>query len=366
MIEKFSFFNQRKCLVNLSNSVAYSFGLETFHSTLSAVDSVLEKKMRNTVILLLDGLGRNVLERHLSPKSFLRSHLIECYSSVFPPTTVSATTSILSGKFPVEHGRLGWDMYFQNENNNVSLFPNTISGTKQLAASYNVAWRYFPYDSLIARIQEAGFHAYFSACHEVPYPKNFSEVLARTKRLCRLPQRKFIYAYYEQPNGLQHWKGTSSVELIDELQRIDGQLKDFVNDLEDTTLIITADHGHVDIRGENLSKHSELTDCFLRSPSLEARAMNFFIREGKHSKFVQRFYKIFGENDFLLFEMREVLSMNLFGQGKPHPMLKSALGDYLAIALSDKALFIDGTDFKGHHSGLTREEFEIPLIVVEV
>lgn len=366
MIEKFSFFEPERCLVNLSNSVTYSFGLKTFHSTLSVVDSVLERKPRNTVILLLDGLGRNILERHLSPKSFLRSHLIEYYSSVFPPTTVAATTSILSGKFPMEHGRLGWDMYFQNENNNVSLFPNTISGTKQLVASYNVAWRYFPYDSLIARIQEAGFHAYFSACHEVPHPKNFSDVLSRTKRLCRLPQRKFIYAYYEQPDGLQHWKGTDSVELIDELQRIDEQLKDFVGDLEDTTLIITADHGHVDIQGVNLSEHPELTDCFLRSPSLEARAMNFFIREGKHSEFVQRFHEIFGDKDFLLLEMREVLSMNLFGQGMPHAMLKHALGDYLAIALSNKALFINGTDFKGHHSGMTCEEFEIPLIIVEV
>lgn len=146
-------------MVNLSNSIAASFGLETFHP---------------------------------------------------PPTTVAATTSLLSGKFPIEHGRLGWDMFFPNENKNISVFPNTISGTNILAAPYSAVWRYYPYDSLVVRIHESGGHAFFSSAYMVPHPKNFAEVLARVDRLCRLPQRKFIYAYYEQPDGLEHRKGLDS------------------------------------------------------------------------------------------------------------------------------------------------------------
>lgn len=363
--EKFLYFEPENCLVNLSNSIAASFGLKTFHPTLPLVDSFLKKQYLNVVVILLDGLGRNIFERHLPKDSFLRKHNFGYYSSVFPPTTVAATTALLSGKFPSENGWCAWDCYFNNENQSVSVFPNTITGTNRLAASYKVAWRYFPYDSLISRIQEAGFHAYFSASHEVPHPKNFSEVLLRVKRLTSLPQRKFIYAYYEQPDGLEHWKGTNSPELIIELQRIDKQINELADNLHDTLLIITADHGHVDIFGENLSEHPELIECFVRPPSFEARAMNFFIREEMKIEFAKRFRTIYSDSDFLLLEMEEVLEQKLFGQGTMHPMLKNSLGDFLAIAVSDKALFINGTDFKGHHSGLTREEFEIPLIIVE-
>ena len=366
MIENFfSTLNSNNCLVNLSNSIANSFGLPVFHSTLSSIDAVLQKKKRNVVLFLLDGLGRNILERHLKKDSFLRSHLVDYFSSVFPPTTVAATTSILSGKFPIEHGRLGWDMYFPEEDQNISLFPNTVSGTDKVAVPYNAAWRHYPYNSLIERIQEAGFHAYFSAGHEVPHPKNFCEILARVHHLCELSHRKFIYAYYEQPDSLEHLKGTDSPELITELQNIDERLSELTTNLEDTTFIITADHGHVDIKSENLSDHPELTKCFSRTPSLEARAINFFILKDKCDEFVKKFNEVYGNKDFLLVNMEEVLTKKFFGEGIPHPAVHSALGDYLAISVGDKALFINGTTFKGHHSGATREEFEIPLIVSE-
>lgn len=366
MTNKIQHFQPERCLVNLSNSILATFGLPTFHSTLLELDTVLQDKPQNVVLLVLDGCGRNILERHLQPNSFLRSHLITYFSSVFPPTTVAATTSILSGKFPIETAWLGWDMYFQKENQNVSLFPNTISGTDKIAAPYNVAWRHYPYDSLITLIQEAGFHAYFSASHEIPHPKNFSEVLNRVNRLCKLPHPKFIYAYYEQPDGLEHWKGTNSSELIAELQKIDEQLNNLAQNLKNTTLIITADHGHVDIVEENLSKHPELTNCFLRPPSLEPRAMNFFIHSDKLNEFAENFKSIYSNEDFLLFEIAEVIENEYFGKGTIHPFVKSALGDYLAVSVSNKALFINGTNFKGHHSGATREEFEIPLIIAQI
>lgn len=366
MIKKFPpYFEPDHCLMNLSNSIAASFGLQIFHPTLSLVDSFLGKRRNNVVILLLDGFGRNILEKHLPKNCFLRNHLVEYYSSVFPPTTVAATTSLLSGKFPIEHGLLGWDLYFPKEDKNISVFPNKISGTDEIAAPYNVAQRYYSYDSLLERIQRVGGQAFISASYEKDHP-NLADILKRVENFCNLPGRKFIYAYYENPDGIEHWRGIDSPELVAELKRIDEQVENFASKLKDTTLIITADHGHINIQGENLSEHPELTECFIRPPSLEARATNFFIREDKREEFVRLFHEIYGGKDFLLLEMREVLSQELFGLGIPHSLLESTLGDFLAVALEDKALFINGTDFVGHHSGWTREEFEIPLIVVEV
>lgn len=114
---------------------------------------------------------------------------------------------------------------------------------------------------------------------------------------------------------------------------------------------------------KNCFLRNHLVEFFIRPPSLEARATNFFIRKAKREEFVRLFREIYGGKDFFLLEMREVLSQKLFGLGVSHPLVEFVLGDFLAIALGDKALFLNGTNFVGHHSGWTSEEFEIPLIL---
>lgn len=73
------------CLVNLSNSILKAFGAETTAPTLAIADKLLEGSHKNVVLLLMDAMGISVLEKHLEPDGFLRSHLAGQYSSVFPP-----------------------------------------------------------------------------------------------------------------------------------------------------------------------------------------------------------------------------------------------------------------------------------------
>ncbi len=350
--------------VNLACSISSHYGISPCHSTLPEVDNVLRNGARNVVLLVLDGLGRNALEYHLEPGSFLRSNVRKYYSSVFPPTTTAATTSLLSGLSPLQHGWLGWSLYFPSINKYVSLFPNTISGTNTQAASYNVADRYMPYESLIAKIQKAGFHAYISAPYESPNPSNFSQVLERVEYLCGLEHIKFVYVYYEQPDGLEHWRGVYCEECGKWLRKADRQLQELSQRLHDTVLIITADHGHTDITTENISLHPEITSCFLRPPTMEPRAMNFFIRPEMEEIFAARFNEAY-EGEFILFRTDEAASRGLFGSGTMHPFF-SSLGQYIAASIGRKALFINGVnDFMGHHAGLTADENEIPLIICE-
>ena len=98
------FVDYHNSIVNLACSILEYFGAESEHSTLKDVDELLKYKYKNVVILLLDGLGVDALQYHLSENSFFRKNLIKEYSTVFPPTTTSATTSIESGLTPLEHG----------------------------------------------------------------------------------------------------------------------------------------------------------------------------------------------------------------------------------------------------------------------
>ena len=85
------------CLVNLANSVLKRFGAETMHKTLPSADAYLSKGHRNVVVLLMDAMGMSILEKHLDKDGFFRSNLVGTFDSVYPPTTVAATTSLISG-----------------------------------------------------------------------------------------------------------------------------------------------------------------------------------------------------------------------------------------------------------------------------
>ncbi|RBB95927.1 phosphodiesterase, partial [Pseudomonas sp. MWU12-2115] len=62
---------------------------------------------RHVCLLLIDGLGAAQLRR-LGPESRLRLLQRATLSSVFPPTTTAAVTTVLTGRPPPAHGLIGW------------------------------------------------------------------------------------------------------------------------------------------------------------------------------------------------------------------------------------------------------------------
>ena len=122
----------------------------------------MKYKYKNVVILLLDGLGIDALQYHLSENSFFRKNLIKEYSTVFPPTTTSATTSIESGLTPLEHGWLGWSLYFSDIDKIVNAFINTEKDTERQVADYHVASKFLPYKSIYEKIEDTGMAKAYS------------------------------------------------------------------------------------------------------------------------------------------------------------------------------------------------------------
>ena len=241
-----------KCLVNLSNSVLKYFGAETTAPTLKMADRLLEKDYKNVVILLMDAMGTAAIEHHLEPDGFLRSHLTGSYSSVFPPTTVAATTSVMSGLYPDEHCWLGWDMYYPELDKNVTVFLNSDQLVEDKdgnliepvpAADFHVGFRYTPYKSIVEKINEAGGKAYFSMPFLPPFPQDLDSILMRVEDLCSEPDKKFIYSYWSEPDGTMHRYGPYSSEVHEVITALEKRLEEFASHLSDTLLIITADHG---------------------------------------------------------------------------------------------------------------------------
>ena len=379
------------CLVNLANSVLKKFGAETTAATLPLADKVLEGNYKNVVVLLLDALGISILEKHLKPEGFFRSHLEGSFDSVYPPTTVAATTSIMSGLYPNEHGWLGWDIYYPQLNKNVTVFRNTEQKTEKAgakpesyntsgkpvwteasinelvpAADYRVGFTLTPYKSVIEKINEAGGKAYASMPFLPPFPQDLEAILSRIKTLCDEDGQKYIYAYWNEPDATMHATGTVSKDTHEMVTSLENRLEKFASELKDTLLIITADHGHIDSNNLCILDYPEILNCLERMPSIEPRTSNLFVKAEFKESFPALFNKTFIDK-FLLLTREEVLENQLFGTGHNRPELEQMIGDFVALAVSDTSLtntHFEAQKMPGMHAGLTQEEIKIPLIAI--
>ena len=354
----------KNCIANLPNSILKKFGAEPPGDTLPLIDPYLEKEYENIVVILLDGMGKVIVERHLAEDGAFRSHLAGIYKSTFLSTTVAATTSMMSGLQPCEHSWLGWDCYYPQVDKNVTVFMNVEQGTKTPAADYNLAWTLTPYENVIDRIKRYGGQAYISAPFLDPGLDSFGKLCDSVRGYCKNPGQKYVYLYWNQPDGLLHRRGCGSEEVHESMIELESEVAKLAADIPNSLIIVTADHGHIDNEQVQIQDFPQLTECLTHLPSLEPRVLNLFVKPEKEAFFVEEFNRLFGDR-FDLMPMDEAIDRELFGTGKHHVQFRSMLGNYIAIATGDLSIMTVEEEFVSMHGSLTEDEMLIPLIVFE-
>lgn len=364
--------NYDNSLVSVTNSILKYYGAKTHHPTLFEVDNLLSKNYKNVVLLVIDGMGINVLERNLSQNAFLRQHINLEISSVFPPTTTAATTSILTGQTPAEHGWIGWSCYFKEVDKCIDLFSNHESGTENPASDEHQPYKLMPYETIHSKIDKAT-NGKIKTCFVSPFSEFFANTMGgiceQIKMLCETDEQKFVYAYHVQLDHDMHDFGVSPDCIMQLMKSYDEQISNLANSLKDTLLLITADHGMTDITMKKIEYYPELEKMLKRHICVESRCCSFYIKDEYKTEFPILFDKTFGDK-FVMYTHDEFIKSGLLGKGKHHKKVDDFIGDYVAIAVSDFAIWyndINGkfNDFNGAHAGLSKDELTIPLIVVE-
>ncbi len=353
------------CLTNLACSIRKYFGLEYHHQTLNKIDELLNDNPRNVILILFDGMGSRILDRTLDTNSFFRSNKLDDMTTVFPATTTAATTSVRTGLNPVEHGWLGWNMYIHEIDKIITLFLNVEKDTKEI----NEDFIKLKSDILVTQtiVDEINTKTQNLGCEIMPFGSSkynsIDEMFSLIEERAMEPGKKFIYAYDTEPDSTMHHLGPDSNEakeiIIDRSKRV----SELCNRLDDSVVIVVADHGHLKVDNILLKNYPDLLELMERNTSIDQRAISFKIKEGYQEEFVKRFNKDLGMY-FKLYPAQEVIDSKLFGDGQENGNFRYALGDFIAIGENSNKTIISHGDqiLFSQHAGYTDDEIYVPLI----
>ncbi len=376
-------------IVNLMTSIATAFGARG-GSCVPLRDPALERLLPDRgriVLMVVDGLGHTHLTRHHAETS-LRRHLRGSLTSVFPSTTATAITTLLTGLAPAQHGLTGWHMYFPEIATVGAVLPMLTRRTGQPLAFLGLdPARVFDHQPLFDRLPVRSFvvsparivDSTFNRAHTGGAERRgygsleqfFGSIL---KCLRATDERSYVYAYYADFDSIAHEHGVGSRQADRLLRRFDAAFSAFLPAAAslDATIVVTADHGFIDSppeRSIQLDDHPDL-EATLRLPLCgERRAAYCYVHPDRGRDFEEYVRGAFSEQAWL-HHSETLIEQGWFGPGEPHPKLKERVGDYTLVMKADWTIkdWLPGEKRHtviGVHGGVTEAEMIVPLVVVQ-
>lgn len=374
-------------IVNLTTSLIHARGGEAdLYPPLSCVDTAMLAEARNLVLVVIDGLGYEYLQRR-GRGGMLHSHLKSRLTSVFPSTTATAITTFLTGTAPQQHGLTGWFMYVRELDGVLAVLPFTQRGSAPASVPDVDPRALFDRPSLFDRIPEACYqvipdriaNSRYNTAHRgtattVPY-RSMAQFIGGVERTVKADSRcKFIYAYWPELDGLGHEHGSASRRVAAHFAQLDYALERLVASLKGThtTLIVTADHGMIDTTPERVievSDHPELVQTLARPLCGERRSAYCYVDPAGARRFEDYVRGALADCATLV-NSEDLVAGGYFGLGEPHPALRERIGDYTLLMKDDYVIkdWLPGERRHvqlGVHGGLSAQELYVPLVIID-
>lgn len=373
-------------IVNLVSSIIKALGGRPVYGQLKLLPAS-QLKCKNVVLIVMDGLGYEYVKRN-GKGTIFEKYLLGPITSVFPATTAAAVTSFFTGVAPQQHAITGWHMHLKELGvvsaimrfiprsggvafSKLNIPPRKVFDQKTIyekirAKSFNV---------ILRELGETDYNKVYSRGAKVVYYENMAGFFGSLSRIILKEKgRKLIYGYWPEPDLLQHYFGTRSKESYRHFKLLDRKLGLFLKLIRntDTTVIITGDHGLIDVpksRSIQLRDHPKLADTLTLPICGEARLGYCYVHPSKKRQF-EHYMSTRMKKYFSFHKSEELIKKNYFGLGKPNPNLFDRVGDYTVIpknnyALLDALLAEKRHSKKARHGGTSKEEMLVPLIVIK-
>jgi len=384
-------------LVNVAATVLRAFGVHTGAPPAAALEGGdLLRGVKRIALVLVDGLGHDQLRAAMAKEGLAladaaRAGSLSAITTVAPSTTTSAIASACTAAPPLEHGLLGYRLFLKE----YACLANMIRFAPILGGApfdtRGVEPRSFlTAPTLFERLRSAGVPAtvltrkdYIGSAlsrmvHHGADTVGFAgqgDFAVHLRRALETMDRGYVFAYWDLLDSVSHRYGTLTPEHLAELALLDHALdREVLSRKGDggTLLLLTADHGHINIPPANrvdLSKHPDLTREFLLPPAGEPRYLYLYLKHGREAAARAYLEKEFG-GEGAVFTAAEAVERGYFGPGPAHPSAADRLGDLHLVPTRDNAFLYpfpgEKGELIGRHGGFSREEMLVPLLAVRL
>lgn len=336
----------------------------------------------HAVVLLIDGLGWELLLEHRDEAPFLAS-LIPAGRSLtcaFPATTATSLGSFGTGLPPGAHGLVGYTFRLPPDGPVVNALrwdtkvdPLTVQTQptvfERCAAAgvqvSHVALRHFNGSGLTRAALRGALYPGADTMGEAVEAARVALATAREAKA-----RSLIFVYTGDLDNVGHARGCGSVGWRAQLAHADLLARQLSQLLPSgAALYITADHGMVNVPAEHridLEREPVLL-AGVRAVAGEPRARHIYAKAGAAPEVVAAWReRLLAE--FWVFSKAEAIAMGLFGAVAERVL--PSIGDVVALARGGHALCTPvahpgESALLGHHGALTPAELYVPLLTFE-
>jgi Type I phosphodiesterase / nucleotide pyrophosphatase len=348
-------------------------------SSFADLPSIVERRVaagERVLVVLLDAFGMRFVERHGAHPLLRRLDSVTEVASQFPSTTTAHVTTMHTGLPVREHGLYEWNVLEPALGRVITPLRFSFAGDREgdtLAATGFEPSALVPpeptlYERLAARdVPSAVFQP------DAFSPSTFDGAAARgaelrpyatfsagvADALSWLPGRTaYTYVYLDVIDTTGHLRGPSSSAFDDACVAALDALDAALRDARDVTVLLTADHGQVEVDPERTlwldELHPPLADLELR-PAGSARDVFLHVPEADVDTTIAALAPYV--------EVRRVADLvaeHAFG-GPPGPRLQARLATVCVLPPPGRMAWLHGAvdvqqRFVGHHGGRTREE----------
>lgn len=323
----------------------------------------------SVVLLVLDGLGWDQLQdhRHLMPT--VASMQGGSIHTVAPTTTATALTSIATGLTPAEHGLIGYRIVLGGEVVNILRWTNDEQMVRRSQPPSEVQ----PFEPFlgqtvpvisIAELESSAFsEAHLRGCKAVGW-RAASSIAVEARAQVEAGER-FVYCYYGSIDKIAHERGFGPYYEA-ELRAADALVATLLDALPSgTALLVTADHGQVDV-GKRIVRPSAELLAGVTLQSGEGRFRWLHTAKGGADAVADIARSELGDSAWVV-TREQTLDEHWFGRSMA-PVVRSRLGD-VALVAREPVSFHDPTDsgpfeLVCRHGSLTSAEVNVPLVGV--
>ncbi|MGA7207227.1 MAG: nucleotide pyrophosphatase/phosphodiesterase family protein [Specibacter sp.] len=345
---------------------------------------------KRVCVVLVDGLGKALLKQRASHAPFLRSVMAadgtgdhpRTLQAAFPSTTATSLTSLGTGVVPGQHGMLGYDVLDQGQDKVVNLLGNWDAGVDPLR------WQPFPtvFEQLAGHIPTATVslpkfqHSPMTKAAlrggtflGATSPQARIELAAET--LAAHPSM-LMYLYWSELDKAGHAHGTDSPQWEHQLEELDAGMKRLAATVPpDTLILLTADHGMVDVPRNARIDYSQFPELVagVRHTAGEPRMVHLYLEPDAgapvRDALVDAWLDRFGTKAWVL-TREEAVDAGYFGDVRD--AAAGRIGDVIVVARETIA-FYDlrrvlprAMEVVGQHGSITKAEREVPLLRIPV